>query len=147
MYSSSLGNARLVHPFPSLSPTKSDAWLGKSVFLLWLLVRRLACKLPTALQINDYLAILFHESGVSQFTNPNDPLPHDILTPLSDERIWALVDIGGHFPEPTGIFKHSGPFFIVHAASPCSIRPRWLDEVAYKEFCLNHWSLLELLQA
>src|SRR6267154_3739576 len=49
-------------PFPSLS-VESNFQSGKSIFLIWVLMRRLVLGLPTALQFHSDFALLFHEGG------------------------------------------------------------------------------------
>ena len=61
---------------PFLLPMGSNIQSGKSVFLIWLLVRRLALGLPTALQYDKNFAILFHKDGVSQFADLKNHLTY-----------------------------------------------------------------------
>ena len=114
-------------------------------------MRRLALGLPTALQVHKNWAILFHEAGVSNFANLDDPQFYDALTfPPGNEsgRIWALVDVSLLLPEPAGIFKRRGPFFVVDAMTSCSnVNPAWLGEINKKYFCMKPWSFLGILQA
>ena len=137
VYLLSLGNLELVHPLSLPISHKIWCLIREVCIPLWLLVHHLACKLPTALQINGSSAILFQKSVVFQSTGFNNLFPLNILSSLSDEPakwIWAVLDIRWHFPEPAGIFKHSGAFFVIDATSPCSIHPTWLDEDTYNEF-------------
>lgn len=54
--------------------------------MLWLLIRRPAFRLPTALQVHKDYAILFHEGGISKFTNLDDPRFIAALTlPFDDD--------------------------------------------------------------
>ena len=121
--------------------------------LLWLLIRRLAFRLPTVLQVHKDYAILFHGNGVSQFAHPDDPRFCDALTcPSGDDpeqiddsskRVWALVDTNTLLLEPAGIFKYPGSFFVVNATS---LRFNWLDKVGHNKFYMKPWSLSEILQ-
>ena len=39
---------------------------------MWIPIRRLALKLPTILQVDEDLAVLFYEGGTFLFLHPND---------------------------------------------------------------------------
>jgi len=56
-----------------------DPQSGKSIFLIWLLMLRLALGLPTGLQTDQDNAILFHEGGVSKFQHLNEPSHYEGL--------------------------------------------------------------------
>ena len=128
-------------------PAEPNLRSGKTFFLLWILIRRLALGLPTALQINRGYALLFHEDGVSQFTHPE----HDgIYAPLFSPgpgRIWALVDSNWDLLQPTGAFNTGRPFFVVEATSPYRQRLQWLSRVDSQYFYMKRWSFSEVLQA
>ena len=112
-------------------------------------MRRLALKLPTALQISSEYAILFHEGGTLNFKTLKDVVPYLGLSfpPESHGRIWALVDLNDSLPEPATIFAQSRPFFTVVAASPYQKRHDWTTGVAVQRFCMKSWSFLEVLGA
>ena len=129
-------------------------------------MRRLARGLPTALQINNDYAILFHEGGVSEFTYLDDPLSYGALQSLSEgdpkqvevdagriggdpkRKVWALIDTNFHLLEPADIFKCSRSFFVVDVkSSPSGSDPRWLNKVHVNFFYMKPWSLSEILQA
>jgi hypothetical protein len=119
------------------------------MFLLWLLIHRLALGLPTALQIHSSYAILFHQGGVSQFKDPNDRLAYEKLGfPLGDhrKRIWALIDTNPGLLEPGKIFRHNKPFFVVDATSPFSDHVELFDKVPIRAFYMKPWSLSEIIQ-
>ena len=61
--------------------------LGKSIFLLWLLIRRLALHLPTVLQVTTGRVILFHEAGVSEFTDHDDHPAFDAFMSPPEEYL------------------------------------------------------------
>jgi hypothetical protein len=87
------------------------------VFLCWLLIRRLALGLPTALQLDNPYALIFHQGGVSKFGNPSDPLAyHALAFPYGEhpKRIWALIDTDSWRREPADVFNCDGPFFVVN---------------------------------
>jgi len=135
-------------PFPP-PPAQSDLCLGKSIFLLWLLMHRLAHRLPTALQIHHSYAILFHEDGVSQFLAPDDKLRYPGLRFEPEDRskrIWALVDTNQSLLEPADIFKNSPSFFIVNSVSPRAKYTDWIGKLSYQKFYVNPWSVMEILQ-
>ena len=112
-------------------------------------MRRLALKLPTALQIHSSYAILFHEGGVFEFKDPeNRPCYRSLalLSKNSSSRIWALVDPNPDLLEPFSIFRYSSPFFVVDAASPRSEHLQWLKKVSHDYFYMRVWSDSEVLQ-
>jgi hypothetical protein len=120
---------------------------GKSLFIIWFLIRRLAFRLPTALQIDRGEAILFHEGGTSIFQDLQDVVPYLALAfenPRS--RIWVLVDSNDSLEKPAAVFCKGQPFFVVEAASRPS-RFEWAKKVRSTNFYMKTWTLSELLQA
>jgi len=119
---------------------------GKSTFLLRILLRRLALKLPTALQIKPKYALLFHEGGVKEFSGLGDGPTYNPLKPAREHgaagRIWVLVDSY----EPDLAFTE-GPFFILQAASPRPARHHWTRKVPVNFFYMKPWSFSEVIQA
>ena len=121
------------------------------MFLLWLLARRLALLLPTALQVDSSYAILFHQGGVFELTHLSG---HPEYLALSfppnacPSRIWAIVDSNPLLPEPAGIFSYFSAFFIVDAMLPQSPHhTRWLSKTGHKWFYMKPWSFSEVIQA
>ena len=113
-------------------------------------MRRLAIGLSTILQIHKDYAILFHERGVSQLNNLRLPSAYRALWfPLDvpPNRIWALVNLNPCLPEPAGIFKHPGTFFVVNATYHGSDRIEWMEGPRHLMFYMKPWSLSEVLQA
>ncbi|KAF9647700.1 hypothetical protein BDM02DRAFT_3129593 [Thelephora ganbajun] len=119
--------------------------IGKSIFLMWLLMRRLALRLPTALQTTESYAILFHEGGVSPLTLDNTVFYTRL--PYPSNRVWALVDLNPDLQEPANLFKHPTPFFVVGAISPRSGDLTWLTTINHSNFYMKSWTVSEVLQA
>ena len=121
--------------------------LGKSVFLLRILLRRLALKLPTVLQILPDYALLFHEGGVKDFAQIDGRLTYAELesgmAPLG--RIWALVDSNDGIHAPAPMFR-DGQFFVVQAGSPRPIHRDWTRGKRIRFFYAKPWSFSEVLQ-
>lgn len=119
---------------------------GKSVFLLYILLCRLAHKLPTVLHIRSSYALLFHEGGVKEFkqlgTYTYNKLASEV-GPLG--RIWALVDSNDDLIKPSSLFK-DGPFFVVLATPPRPIRDDWPSGKAFRFFYMKMWAFSEVLQ-
>ena len=115
--------------------------------MLWLLMQRLAFKLPTVLHIRDNHAILFHEGGTSHFLDFIDR--SDRYTGLSDNRpsgrIWVLVDSSQLLSKPAPIFRLSQPFFVVEAASHQSCF-EWAKKFHNQHFYMKTWAFSEVLQ-
>jgi hypothetical protein len=118
--SDNLGLVRPPHLSPSADPNPES---GKSLFLVWLLIRRLALRLPTAVQIRSDEALLFHEGGVSLFQNLiNNGAYLGLGFSNPSSKIWVLVDSNFALPEPTPVFCMGYPFLsskqhLVSAAS------------------------------
>lgn len=85
-------------------------------------LRRLALKLPTALQIG----------ATYNFLKSADPLG----------RIWAL---NRQLLEPDLVFQE-GPFFVLQASSPCPGRHDWTKRVRTQFFYVEPWAFAEVLQ-
>src|SRR5216684_2048546 len=138
----------LVCPFHSLSTSADpDPQSGKTIFLLWVLLRRLTLRLPTALQIFPDEAVLFHEGGTAFFQNLTDSSTYlglEFANPQS--KIWVLVDSNNALDEPTGVFRMGRPFFVLQIAS----RETGLDcanKFYFDRFYMRTWTLAEVLQA
>jgi hypothetical protein len=114
---------------------------------MWLLIRRLAFRLPTALQVDCDRVILFHGGGTSTFKYLQDVVPYLGLTFKNPpSRIWALVDSSNTLEVPAPVFCKGEPFFVVEAASRPS-RFEWAKKVDFRPFYMKTWTLSELLQA
>ena len=104
------------------------------------------------LQINPSSAILFYEGGVVELTDREEVFPYQNLVPSPDlqdrgqRRIWAIVDLDPRFQDPSGIFIHGPPFFVVNGVSPRS-KQEWHKKVHRRRFFMKPWSISEMLQA
>ena len=110
-------------------------------------MQRLALRLPTALQLREGHAILFHKGGTSRFLDLTDDTTYAGLT--SDKpsgRIWVLVDSSQVLSEPAHLFCAGKPFFFVGAASRQS-HFGWANKVGHEHFYMKTWALSEVLQA
>jgi len=114
--------------------------------LVWLLIRRLSLRLPTALQLIDSEAILFHEGGTSVFGNLEN-LRHYVGLNFTNpsSRIWVLVDSTATLLKPAPIFTIGRPFFVVEAASRLH-RFEWANKVRSTYFCMKTWAFSEVLR-
>jgi hypothetical protein len=134
----------------ALSSAELDLQTGKSVFLMWLLMRRLALGLPTALQVRADCVMLFHEGGTSQFLFPERDIRYlGLKFPQIDcsKRIWALVDSNQHPTEHVGIFCYRKPFFVVEAVSPRQEGLDWIIEVYPAYYDMKPWTSSEVPEA
>jgi hypothetical protein len=112
-------------------------------------LRRLALKLPTALQTKPNHALLFCEEGVKAFVEPDSPGAYAKFKPKAGDfqnRIWALVDSDQQVHRPALVFQQKA-FFVVEASSPCPARHEWTDRIEPKFFYMKLWSFSEVLQA
>ena len=110
---------------------------------------RLMLGLPTALQVGNSYAILFHDGGVSEFkflTRHPDYRALRFPPEHCSRRIWVLGDSNSLLPEPASIFGYNAPIFVLDAASPRSKHLRWLDKVGHQKFYVKPWTISEVLQ-
>jgi len=112
-------------------------------------MRRIALGLPTILQTHKEYAILFHDGGISQLDDLDNPEAYRALkfswrAGDHHKRIWALVDTGPLLPEPANIFKHPKTFFVVTATHYSD--PDWIERVDFREFFMKPWSFSEIIQ-
>ena len=119
---------------------------GKSLFLVWLLIRGLTLKLPTVLQPDPQEAVLFHEGGTSVFQNLMS-LRHYLGLSFDKpfSKIWVLVDSDVNLLQPAPVFNQGRPFFVVEAASRRH-RFKWAKKVTAEYFCKKTWDFSEVLQ-
>jgi len=112
-------------------------------------MRRLVLRLPTALQVREGEAILFHEHGVSRFEFINNNIPYlSLRVPhYSTGRIWALVDSSQTVVKPAPLFQYGSPFLVVEAAPPFQPRLEWTKKVISQYFYMKLWTFSEVLQA
>ena len=118
------------------------------MFLIWLLMQRLALGLPTVLQVRENYAILFHESGTSRFQLLDDSAPY--LSLGSDDpsgRIWVLADQNKDLVDPSPAFRSGVPFFVVEAIYTLRHHLHWTNNFFSQSFCMATWSFSEVLQA
>ena len=83
-------------------------------------MRRLALGLPTALQVRNGYAVLFHEGGTPSFLKiDGDPCyAMDLKPDGRSSRIRALIDSNQFVFDPALIFLR-GPFFVIEAVPHC----------------------------
>ena len=115
--------------------------------MLLTLLRRLAFKLPTVLQIHPSYVLLFHEGGVKDFVQFGTHT-YNNLTSKADPfgRIWALVDSSDGFVDPSPMFK-GGSFFVVLSAPSHPASNDWARKIGFKFFYMKLWSFSEVIQA
>jgi hypothetical protein len=107
---------------------------GKSVFFVWLPIRRLVLGLPTAIQVRPDFAILFHEGGISQFLllEDIDACYWGLDFPCHPKRLWVLVNSNKSLFWPAEMFCFRGPFFVIEALCP--------KRIAREYFYINTWT-------
>jgi len=125
----------------------TSSLVGKSMFLFWLLMKRLSLKLPTALQVENGYAILFHDGGTSIFTSVTEAVGYiGLRFKDPSSRIWALVDSNNDVLRPAPIFRRRGPFFVIGVASRQN-HFEWAKKVYRRHFYMKTWAFSEVLQA
>lgn len=121
-------------------------YLGKTILLYYILVKRLFEKKSTILQNNRDCLYVFNANGVrvmsaSRFVHPKS---------AEYQNTWALVDINPYVQEPASMIGNdNNPFFLIMAPSPRPSRLRNLQKFgrpgAY--WLMKPFSLAELIQA
>jgi len=97
-----------------------NPYLGKSTFLIYLLLYRLKHKLPTAVQLNNTYYSIFDEQGATFHSTKAD-----------DSRLrecWALTDSNEFVMQPCLAFMRNAKF-IVQTTSPSPERwTKWVKQ-------------------
>ena len=120
------------------------------MFLVYLLMQRLALKLPTALQIHPDYVILFHEGGSLELTQLEGLGSYRALDPTSSrspDRMWVLLDSNINLSKPATSIASKSRFFVVHTVSIGLENIQWLESVGHGRFYMEPWSAEEILQA
>ena len=110
-------------------------------------MRRLALQLPTILQVERDVVLIFHGGGVHEFAYPESVVVYASLQSAPPRKIWALVDSNTRLKEPPGMFTDWSPCFVIQAASPHPDRVGWANKVCGSPFYMERWSFSEVLQA
>jgi hypothetical protein len=121
-------------------------YLGKTILLYYILVRRLLEQKRTILQNDPDVLFLFDANGVTELK------PHAYADPGSEVHrdTWALVDCNQHVQTPAPMLaRDASPFFLVIASSPRA--SRWKGVHKHRG-PINLWfmkpfTLAELIQA
>ncbi|KIM47251.1 hypothetical protein M413DRAFT_23478 [Hebeloma cylindrosporum] len=112
--------------------------IGKTMFLLYLLVRRLQERQPVALQIDADKFALFDERGISLHSASDSGSSFAI-----PGGAWALSDAGYGDGSPCIAFK-SGGTHLVHTSFPDSKRWKWVKGLSALRYIMDVWSLDEI---
>ncbi|KAF8520015.1 hypothetical protein BU17DRAFT_47299 [Hysterangium stoloniferum] len=112
--------------------------IGKTLFLLYLLVRRLEEQEPVALQIDPNEFVLFKEGGVSRHSGGT------YSANVIPKGAWTLSDSWGQQLEPCNAFQ-SPRAHVIHTSSPSSRRWKdWVKRLTARRYIMDIWSLEEL---
>ncbi len=128
----------------------SPPYLGKTILLYYILVKRLFEEKRTILQISPQYFLFFNADGVEVlFTSSLEGL---FLDPQFEKyrNTWALIDISVHLESPAEVLsKDNSPFFLVVASSPRPSRLRELNKYARPStyWFMKPFTLAELIQA
>ena len=119
-------------------------YLGKTILLYYILVKRLLEKKPTVLQYKPNVVFIFNDKGLH--ARPASSYYEPDLSGY--QGTWALVDMNEKITQPAD-FIQSSKFFLVMASSPTP--SRWYNVQMYKApvtlWFMKPFSLVELLQA
>jgi hypothetical protein len=120
-------------------------YLGKTILLYYILVKRLLEKKPTVLQNNSKDVFIFDDKGC-HVVEASSYLYYSDRSARQDT--WALVDLGQKVAEPAR-FMYNSSFFLIMASSP---KPtRWKNVLKYRApvafWFMKPFTLAELIQA
>ncbi|KAL5520850.1 hypothetical protein ACEPAF_2853 [Sanghuangporus sanghuang] len=119
--------------------------IGKSMFLIYVLVLRLLAGKPTVFRDKLSHGFLFDATGVSIVSS-------DVLGAVSQpEGTWFLVDSGqelGSVTQDIITACHTSDGFVIQSASPCTPRFAWFTKIGNRipwKIYMAPWSLEELI--
>jgi len=100
------------------SQSNADRYLGKSTFLLYLLLRRLEKGLPTAIQLGAQYYFIFDQQGAGVF-------------PLMERsrrlrECWALVDSNDNVGQPCLVFQQLAKRVILASSLKSERYKKWI---------------------
>ncbi|KAJ3508499.1 hypothetical protein NLJ89_g5717 [Agrocybe chaxingu] len=128
------------HPYSGFIVTGGPG-IGKTLWLMLVLILRLHAGLPTIFQSRPNDIYFFHADGV---------VCVESVTTLGKRanNVWALVDSNAALQSVDKAFFQKGAF-VVQAASPKDERINWVKGMTFlpKKFILAPWSLSELIAA
>ncbi|KAJ3493460.1 hypothetical protein NLJ89_g11015 [Agrocybe chaxingu] len=122
--------------------------IGKTYWLLTVLVLRLHARLPTIYQWEPDRIVFFDQDGPVHFRTVNDVLNSAAAVQLWHSReLWVLVDVKNDHQHPVDRLYHSRGVFIIQATTTSMRYTRWMDKLSYPgvSFILRPWSLAELI--
>jgi len=124
----------------------TSPYLGKTIFLYYILVRRLLEQKQTILQIDSDHLFFFNANGVNVLP------PSFLMDPELEiyQNTWALVDINREIQTPAVMLcRDTSPFFVVMASSPRPSRLRGLQKYRGPDayWLMKSFTLAELIQA
>ena len=122
------------------------SYLGKTILLYFILVKRLLKQKPTIFQ-NDLDAVyLFNKDGIhvlkpSSYIHPDNE---------SNQETWAPVDANESISQPARMLsRDTSPFFLVIGSSPKA--SRWQNVLKYRPptvfWFMKLFTLAELIEA
>ncbi|KAF8351822.1 hypothetical protein F5887DRAFT_932526 [Amanita rubescens] len=110
--------------------------IGKTLFLFYVLARRLHERSPVAFQIDKHKFALFNQDGVTlHSTTTYSHVP---------ERTWALSDSNVSDRRGLCMAFQQPAFHIIHTSSPSSSRWKNLGKIGASKYIMDVWSLEEL---
>ena len=115
--------------------------LGKSLFLYYILVRRLALKKPTIWQLSSEKYIFFNSEG---YTVSKGDIK---IRETKNKPIWALSDSNEYMTIPHNEFltKCGESLIVVQAASPKEKRYKeWIKQRRGTLYCMKSWCWFEI---
>jgi hypothetical protein len=111
---------------------------GKTIFILYALLRRLEHCLPTAIQFTEEYFVLFDENGAWKY--PSSLYYHRVIPSGS----WALVNSGYRLTAP-GPALFSKDTVLVQTTSPAPRRwKEWKKQHSAKIYVMQLWDLEEI---
>ncbi|KAF8344470.1 hypothetical protein F5887DRAFT_971403 [Amanita rubescens] len=110
--------------------------IGKSLFLFYVLARRLHDKSPVAFQIDEHNFVLFDQDGVTLHSTTDSQVP---------EGTWALSDSDASSRRGLCMAFQQPAFHVIYTSSPSHRRwKNWVKRLGARKYIMDVWSLEEL---
>ncbi|KAK2459274.1 hypothetical protein APHAL10511_008695, partial [Amanita phalloides] len=114
--------------------------IGKTLFLFYVLARRLHERKPVAFQIDNHVFALFGQGGVTLHSTSRKTSRKYV-----SEGTWALSDSDASNRSGLCMAFQQPTFHVIHTSSPSSPRwKNWVKRLGADKYIMDVWSLEEL---
>ncbi|KAK7461908.1 hypothetical protein VKT23_008339 [Stygiomarasmius scandens] len=119
--------------------------IGKSIFCLYALVRRLGQGRTTIFRTSSKNFYLFDQRGAFQLSlSLSNPARNFEAWRLGQDIVWCLYDTAVTDSNPESQFFTSSVCFLVQAVSPNPAKTKWGKQIGAQPYYMNAWAKEEL---